>query len=390
MLYFRIILRNLFKHPLRFLLTLGSLVVALFLMCTLRTLLTTLRAGVEVAQANRLWVQSAVSLFVDLPLAYQTKIEQVEGTEHVARFQWFGGYYKDESNQFAQFAVDPETLLELYPEIEVVEGSRDAFFKGRTTCLIGKGLAKTFGWKIGDTVPLIGALFPHPSGYQMPWEFQVAAIYDPSKPGFDDRTFYFHWDYFEKTLEASDTGVGGVGTFVVGVAPGSSPSKVMADIDNLFANGPQRVQTTTEAEFNAQFLSMFGNIPFFLSAIGSGVLVAILLACMNTMIMAGREQTRDIGIMKALGFTDATTFIVLLVQALFLCGVGGFLGIAFALVSEKPFAAALGSYFPGYRILPQTIALAAVVTLLIGLVSGIVPAWQARRLRPVAALSSRE
>jgi putative ABC transport system permease protein len=390
MLYFRIVLRNLFKHPLRFLLTVGSLVIALFLLCTLRTLLTTMRAGLEVAQANRLWVQSAVSLFVDLPLSYQSKIEQVAGAERVARFQWFGGYYKDESNQFAQFAVDPEILLELYPEIEIVDGSKEAFFQGRTACLIGKGLAKKFKWKVGDTVPIIGAMFPHPSGYRMPWEFQVAAIYDPSKPGFDPSTFYFHWDYFEKTLEASDTGTNGVGTYVVRVAPGSSPSKVMADIDALFANGPQRVQTTTEAEFNAQFVSMFGNIPFFLSAIGSGVLVAILLACMNTMIMAGREQIRDIGIMKALGFTDGTTFVLLLVQALFLCGLGGFLGIAFALLIENPLAAGLGSYFPGYHILPQTLALAAGVTVVIGLMSGIVPAWQARRLRPVAALSSRE
>ena len=73
----------------------------------------------------------------------------------------------------------------------------------------------------------------------------------------------------------------------------------MAEVDELFTNGPQRVQTTTEAEFQRQFVTMIGSLPRFIASIGAGVLFAIVLAALNTMLMAGRERTADLGILKA-------------------------------------------------------------------------------------------
>jgi putative ABC transport system permease protein len=164
----------------------------------------------------------------------------------------------------------------------------------------------------------------------------------------------------------------------------------MAAIDQLFENGPQRVQTTTEAEFQKQFISMMGNIPFFVSTIGGGVLIAILLAVVNTMLMAGREQTHDLGIMKALGFGDGTARMLLVAQALFLCVIGGGLGLLFAAATEDGIAVAMGAFFPGYHVQPQTYVLGAAITILLGVLSGITPALRAGRLRPVEALSSEE
>jgi putative ABC transport system permease protein len=146
------------------------------------------------------------------------------------------------------------------------------------------------------------------------------------------------------------------------------------------------VRTTTESEWQSQFVSMFGNIPFFVSSIGSGVLIAILLACVNTMLMAAREQTGDIGIMKALGFTDRAMFGLLIAQALVLCGLGGALGLGLAALMEPATASAIGTMFPNYRVLPETFALGAGVTLAIGLIAGVFPAWRASRLRCVEAI----
>lgn len=390
MTYLRLALRNLLKRPLRTVLTAASLVVALFLLCTLRSLVTTLEAGASAARNDRLWVQSAVSLFVDLPLSYPGKIVQVEGVEQACKWQWFGGYYQDPGNFFAQFAVDQAQLLDMYPEIEVVEGEAQSFLSQRHTCLIGRGLAESFGWRVGDTVPIIGALFPHPDGSDVAWDFEVAAIYEPTSRNFDRRTLFFHWDLFEETLKRSPEGLMGVGAIVLRTAPAADQTRVMREVDALFENGPQRVQTTTESEFNAQFVSMFGNVPFFVSAIGGGVAVAILIACLNTMLMAGREQTRDVGILKALGFTDRGVFGLLLMQALLLCSLGGGLGIALALLSEDAIEGALGRFFPGYGIEGETLALAAAATLAIGLLAGLVPAWNASRLRVVDALGARE
>ncbi|MEM8884289.1 MAG: FtsX-like permease family protein [Planctomycetota bacterium] len=380
----QLVVRNLTKHPVRTLLTMGSLTVALFLICFLRSLVTTLEAGVEAADSRRLWVQSAVSLFVDLPASYETKIRDVEGVRDVCRWQWFGGYYKERANFFAQFAVNPDMLFDMWPEMEIIDGSKQQFLATKTGCLIGEGLAERYGWKVGDTVPIIGALFPLPGG--APWEFVVGGIYRPKKPSLDRQTLFFQWDYFSETQEALTGEPPAVGVYVLEADAGADVTQVMAGVDRLFENGPQRVQTTTEAEFNRQFVSMVGNVPRLVMFIGTGVFLAILLACINTMMLAAREQTHDIGILKALGFTDRTMFSLLLTQSLVLCGIGGGAGILLALGLEGWFNNALAASTGGFIIKGETIAWAVVAMLAVGLLSGIVPARRAQGLNTVDAL----
>jgi len=173
---FKLVWRNLTRRPLRALLTIASLTIAIFLICGLRTLITTINAGVENADSRRLAVMSATGLFVELPMKYQATIDRIPGVELTTKFQWFGAYYRSQKNFFAQFAVDPVSMLEMYPECQVPDEQKAAFIANKTGCIIGDGLANdpALGWKIGDTVPLIGSLHPHPD--DKAWEFQVVGI----------------------------------------------------------------------------------------------------------------------------------------------------------------------------------------------------------------------
>jgi putative ABC transport system permease protein len=380
----KLIRRSLLRHPLRTLLTIGSLAVAIFLLCFLRSLVTTLSAGVESADQRRLWVQSAVSLFVDLPLTYQAKIGAVEGVKRTTKWQWFGGYYQDPSSFFAQFAVEPEQLFAMWPEVGILDGSKEAFLADKRACIVGEGIAREFDWKVGDTVPIIGMLFQKADGSA--WEFQIAAIYKPKRASVDDRTLFFHWDLFEKTMEEAMGETPQVGVFIIEIEEGADVPRVMATVDGLFENGPQRVQTTTEAEWNRQFVSMVGNVPRLVSFIGGGVLLAILLACVNTMLMQAREQLREIGVMKALGFSDGAAAMFLLAQSLLLVGTGGALGIGLALLTQPGIARFMSGFFPGYDVAPLTIAGAIGVTVVLGLLAGAVPARVAEKTRTVEAM----
>jgi putative ABC transport system permease protein len=384
---FHLVWRNLLRRPLRSLLTIGSLTIAIFLVCGLRTMITTMRSGVESANPRRLDVMSANGLFVELPIHYQEKLEAVPGIELTTKFQWFGGYYRSQQNFFAQFAIDPDTMFDMYPECVTPPDQIEALRKTRTGCVIGKTLSKEFGWKIGDTIPLIGALHPHPE--DKAWEFTVCGIYHSTSPAFDNRTLFFRWDYFEETLKQGDIPPS-VGVFAMRAAPGASMEQLIADVEAQFEDSEQRVDCYTEADFQRQFQSMFGNIPLFLGWIGGGVLAAILVACINTMLMAAREQTTDIGILKALGFTDASVFGLLLAQSMFLCLVGGGLGILIAWSSQGAIAAGIEYMFPGYVIRPETYALAAGISLALGPLAGIIPAISARGVRTVDALRSGE
>jgi putative ABC transport system permease protein len=382
---FRLVSKNLLKHKLRFVLTVLSLAVAIFLLCVLRSLVVALNAGVADAAANRVIVQSKVSLFVLMPQSYGPQLKQVNGVESLVRWNWFGGYYQEQKNFFAQFATDPKELFEVYPELYLVEGSQQDFFANRNSCLIGAETAAKYGFELGGTIPIISPLYPKPGGAA--WDYTVAGIYRSKKKSLDENTLFFHYEYLEKSLESGvATGPKDVGIFVLKIAPGVNPTDVMSEVDAMYENGPQAVQATSESEFQAQFVSMVGNVPLLVSSIGGGVMIAILLAVLNTMLMSAREQTRDIGVLKALGFTDGSVFGILLVQSFVLCAAGGVLGILLALLTAPGMADAIGSMFPGYQVNPGTLLEASGATLAIGFLAGIAPALRARALTVVDAL----
>jgi putative ABC transport system permease protein len=385
---FKLIRRNLGKHKVRSGLTVASIVVAIFLLCVLRSLIVALNAGVRGAKRDRLVVQSAVSLFVGLPISYQEKIARIPGVKSLCKFQWFGGYFQDPSSFFAQFAVDADTFADCYPDVELVDGKRDDFLADRQGCIIGKKLAEKYHWKIGDSVPIIGGIFPSPDG--APWIFHVKAIYEPASSALDAQTLFFQWKYFQDSMEQLRKESPDVGTYTLKAQPDANQTAIIAAVEQMFENGPQRVNCTTEAEFQAQFVSMVGNIPFFVNAIGLGVLVAIVLACINTMLMAFREQTHDVGILKAVGFTDGGVAGFMLTQSLFLCLLGGVLGLLLAKGLEKGMVAMLATSFPGYAVTGPTLLEGAALALVIGIVSGLVPAVGANRLRCVDALRAVE
>lgn len=381
-----LLFRNLLGHKVRTLLTIASVAIAVFLVCMLHAVTLGLRNTVSMAASNRLLVQSAVSLFVDLPLAYQQKMSGIPGIEAICKWQWFGGRYEqDKGGFFAQFGVDPDTFLPSYPEMTITAGDYAQFAKTRTACVVGNDLATKYGWKVGQTVPLTGTIFQRNDG--KPWEFTVAAIYDSSSPSIDEQSLFFHYDYLRESIEAGGAaGPSGVGVYMLRLARGTDPIVVQRAVDQMFENGPQRVNTTTEAEFNRQFVSMLGDVPSLLQMVGGAVLFAIFFAVLNTMIMAGRERTRDVGVLKALGFTDRTAALLLVGESMLVCGLGALLGLGLGTVLEGAFQRVTASFIPGFGFDRGTLLLGGAIALVVGVVAGIVPGIRAARLTTVEAL----
>lgn len=385
-----LVVAHLRRRWLRVTLTVASLAIAIFLLAALRALVISLESGVRGAASNRVVVQSAVSLFVQVPIAYQPRIQQIPGVEAAGKWQWFGAKYTDGEGEthgmLTQFAVDPEAFLATYPEVELVEGSLEPFLTRPNACLVGISLMKEFDWKLGDVIPLEGTLYQRSDG--RPWELEIAGTYRARMP-VDERTMFFPFEYLIRAGESGEMAfpVEGTGTYAIRVAEGADAERIMQTIDAEYANGPVRTQTMYESEFNRQFVGMIGNIPVLMGSIGAAVAFAVVLAVLNTMVMGARERTRDLGILKALGFTDRTVFWLFLIESLALSGAGGLLGIGLALATEPGVRRALEAlWYPGYAITNEMLAVGLVVPIAIGLLAGIYPAWHASRLRPVDAL----
>lgn len=385
----RLVRRNVMRHPLRAAITFLFSALALFLFVFLRSAVTTLDSAAKAAATNRVVVQSAVSLFVYMPESYRGKIAAVEGVQSIDSWNWFGGWYRDRSNFFAQFAVNMDVLLEQFPEIVIPEEEKAALLSDRRGCLVGRELAEKFGWKVGDRIQILTSIYAFPD--DSAWEFDVRAIYRSTRPNIDEQTLFFHWPYFEEGREkirrwgrwpaGQDVSI-----FFLRVKDGHPPERVIEDVERLYENGPQRVRVQTEAAFQAQFVSMYGNVPTLLSWIGSAILFAIFFSVLNASQMAARERARDVGVLKALGFSDALSARLLLAEAMSVVGAGGLVGVVLGGLSEDLFRRLFGFILANYHVDPATLAVGAVLAVLIGLVGGILPALRLYRLKTVDVL----
>jgi putative ABC transport system permease protein len=382
----KLLWRNVLGHPVRSLLTIGAVTVAVFLITVLQAVTAGLSRTLDASSANRLLVQSAVSLYVDLPLSYQQKMASVDGIEAICKWQWFGGRYEqDKGGFFAQFGIDADTFMVSYPEMSIAEGSYEDFSATRTACIVGKQLAEKYDWRVGQTVPISGTIFTRTDN--RPWDFTIKAIYESSSPAFDQQQMFFHYEYLHESLEQGGAvGPEGVGVYMLRLSQGTDPLVVQGAVDGMFENGPQRVQTTTEAEFNRQFITMLGDIPSLLRLVGGAVLFAIFFAVLNTMMLTGRERTRDIGVMRALGFTNRVTASLLIGESLLLCAIGAAVAITMGLMFEGVIASSTAAILPGFAFDRSTLVLAGAIALGVGFVSGLLPGVRTSRMTTTQAL----
>lgn len=374
MKFLGLIIRNLFHSRRRTIFTILSITIALFLFTTLRTVITAFNSAVEVADAARLIVRRSTSLVFPLPLSYRDRIAAVDGVTGITWANWFGGQYQEPRNFFAKFAVDSKTYFDIYPELEIPADQMRAYQAERSAAIVGEGLARKYGFKLGDTIPVTGTIYPHPEGE---WRFVVRGIYHPRTPDVDSNTMYFHWDYLNQTMGDA----GQVGIYIIRLGNPELTGRVTGEIDAKFANSPAETKTETEEAFQLSFISMMGNIAFLVNAIGAAVIFAILLVTFNTMMMAARERTGEIAIMKALGYGDGLILWLVIGEAVLISLAGGLLGTlgAWAIFSVFDFNA--GGMVPSFIVKPQTIVFGLLLSLAMGILSGVVPAIQASRLR---------
>jgi putative ABC transport system permease protein len=300
----------------------------------------------------------------------------VLGVSGVTYATWFGGVYQDEKNFFPQFGVDKDTWFDVYAEYVLPKDQREAFLRDRQACLVGKSLAKRFGFKVGDRLPLRGTIWPGA------WEFNVAGIYEGNRPEVDTTGLLFRFDYLE---ERRQFGKGTVGWYVVRLANPDDAVKVTRTIDEGFANSPFETLTQTEKAFATAFAKQMGNIEFLVMTIGSVVFFTLLLVTGNTMAIAVRERTGELAVLKTVGFSGPGVLALILAEAVLIAGQGGLIGLGLAklfTLGGDPTRGLLGTFYLSWG----SLGLGFMLALGVGAVAGILPGVAAMRLRVADAL----
>jgi len=383
MRFAKLILKNVLRNKRRTLLTLSSLVVSLFLIVSLATILTEFERGSQESNPSRLMVRHSVSLAFLLPIADLQRIQTVQGVKAVMPFTWFGGIYKDEKNFFANFAVDPMKMKEIYPELKMSDAEWQAFAADRQGAIVGKKLQVLYGFTPGQRITLKSPI------YNQDVEFIVRGVCT----GGDEKTLFFNHEYLDQLVKAAsaDWAADQAGLFAILANSPEDVPRIGQTIDAMFVNTDAPTRTESEREFAASFEAMTGGVKQFLYAIMGAITFSLLLVMGNTMAMTVRERTKEVGTLKALGFKRHTIAGLFVGESILLAIVGGAIGIGGAVLIYRSFDMSL--YIPNIvSFVPEneTLIAAFVLSILVGVVSVVYSTYRVTGLTIAEALRSTE
>ena len=377
----RLVSKNIGRNRLRTSLTMVGIAVAIVAFGMLRTIVESWYAGAEQSSAARLITRNESSLAFPLPVSYAPMLRKIEGVSAVTWANWFGGIYIDEKHFFPQFAVDADSYFGVYPEYKVAPEQLRAFRVDRRGAIVGAKIAREYGWKLGDQIPLKGTIYPGT------WTFTIEGIYTGADDKIDETQFIFHWDYLNETVKTLlPSHADNVGLYIVNLKSANDSALVSAAIDSSFHNSLAATHTETQKAFQLGFVAMVDTILVAIQTVAYVVILIIMAVMANTMAMTARERTREYATLKALGFSPAFVMALIAGESVGIALIGGVVGILLTFPLASAFHVATGHLFAIFAVTPMTVLLQVGAALFVGLMSALVPAWHSSQLRIVDGL----
>lgn len=385
---FYLVWKNISRNKLRLILNTFAIVIAFLLFGVLGAINNAFNAGVELSADNRLVVVNKINFTQPMPINYVAKIAAVEGVKAVTHANWFGAYVEGSKIFFAGMAVDPETYLDVYADyMTVPDAQRQAWQQNRQGVLVGEKLADTFGWKIGDRIPISSNIFSKTDGTHV-WDMVVEGIFTGAEAQIDTNFLLFHYKYF---IETQTFGSDWIGWIVITTDNPSLNDQVANAIDEQFANSAYETETSSEKQFNKSFLEQIGSIGLILTSVVAAAFFTLLLIVGNSMALAIRERTREIAVLKTLGFSANHVFRLVLSESVLLALIGGVMGLLLAniIVNGLGQVPQIKNMLPSLVLNSNIFITAFLYMLTLGLVTGVIPAYRAMQLNIIEALSRK-
>ena len=383
MKYFVLIRAGLLRKKARTILTMLSVIVAFLLFGLLQGINQDIKRGLGDSN-NRLWTASRVGGLSSLPISAMGRIAAIEGVRSIAHLTFFGGYFRDARNALPAFAVNVDKFSAVYPELNITQTQIDAMRATRSGVLVGAPLAKKYGWKVGDKIPVGTTLWPNTEGRNN-WTFDIVGIFD-AVPKFAATSlgsgFWFNYDYLDESRLFDRHHVH---QFIIQIGDPNRATAISSSIDKLFENSSDETRTQTENAAIQSQLKQLADIDFIANSIVGAVMFTLLFLTANTMMQSVRERIPELAVLKTLGFPAGTVCALVLMESLLLCLCAAIVGLLLAAGAVKGLGAALGT-----GVLPATVVVGGLaIAVVLAVISGLAPALLAQRLKIVNALAAR-
>lgn len=381
MKYFPLLWAGLWRKKARTIFTMLSIVVAFLLFGLLQGINQGLNTVVTNLDVDRLYVTNKAGMTDGLPITHLARIKTAPGVRAVSHWTYFGGYYQNARNVISAFATEPAELFKVYKQIKIKPEYIQAMVRTRTGVLMSEALAKKYGWKIGDRIPIGTSIWTDKQGSNT-WYFDVVGTFDASSLGDGMPGFYLNYEYFR---EAASFGNGVIHYYLVAIDDPRQATQVALAIDKLFENSSSETRTQTESALAQMQLKQIGDINFIVNAIVGAVLFTLLFLTGNTMMQSVNERIPELAVLKTVGFSNGKVVALVLAEALLLCVFAALAGLALASMVFPALKAIFGNLPMPLEVILSGVAMAAALAFL----SGFPPAWRAKQLNIVDALAGR-
>ena len=384
MKYLMLIWAGLWRKKTRTILTMLSIVVAFLLFGLLQGINQGIKAGLGDTGNNRLWTTARMSAVSSMPASLMDRMQSIKGVRTITHLSFFGGYFQDAKNPLPAFATNVDKLAIVYPELNITPAQIVAMKSTRPGALIGRPLAKKYGWKVGDKIPVGTTIWTNIDGNNN-WAFDVVGIFDPT-PQFEKSplgsAFWINYDYWDEARKFDNHRVH---QFIVQIEDPKQAPVISAQIDKLSENSPDETRTQTENAALTSQLKQLADINFIANSIVGAVMFTLLFLTANTMMQSVRERIPELAVLKTLGFTGGTISVLVLIESLMLCLFAAALGLVLSAGAIK----IVGSVLGPATLLPIVVITGLLIAVGLAIISGLPPALRAQRLNIVDALAGR-
>ncbi len=371
----RFIARNVWRNKRRTLLTIFSLGFSFLLLTFMASIWRSFyHEAWTRGAALRLVCRHRVSFVAAMPSSYREKIRSVPGVTGVVPMNHFRGLYQDKEEAFGQIGTDPSEFLQVYDDYEIPEEQAKAWQQDPAGAVADRELARRMGWKLGDKIFL--------SGQRFPTDLELT-LRGTVKGSFPARVIYFNWKYVQEAIHYDKAEV-----FLLRADSPGDVGRIARQVDELFHNSTAPTRTESEHGFDLDLVATLGSVKSFILSISGAVLFTSLLVAANTIAMSIRERTREIAVLRTLGFTSETIMALFVAESVILCLSAWLLatlasfGLIYALTHS-----AHGVIFAVFvKINVSTVILPLLVSILVGWTSAAIPSRRASRINIVEAL----
>jgi putative ABC transport system permease protein len=376
---FRFVLRNVVRNRRRSLLTAASVAVSITLLviffATYRFLESPPASTTD--RSHLILVVTASTSPVQLmPVSYRRRIEGLKGVRAVTQVAWVDARYKTEDTLIASFSLDPQVLFTFFPDWKLPPEEKEQFLREKVAAIAGRSTASKYGWKVGDHIHVSS-----PSHFGVGVDLILRGIYDSHE---EQSYLVFHWDYLNDSLGTPNL------TWLFWILADSADDMpvLMKAVDEQFRDETVQTRTQTVKQVVLNFISWLGNVKLILLSISAAVTFAVLLIVANAMAMSIRERTRELAVLRTLGFPTSFLLTLLTGESLVISLVGASSGFLAAWAICRSVAGyALGGLLRVNLEIGLPAALSALgVAILTSLASTLVPAYRASRMSVADAL----